>query len=103
MSACTPQCAGRQCGPDGCGGDCGVCAAGQTCSADGLCAGGATDDVLGADGTPDVPSPGDVGNDEPHSGGGGGCNAAAGAFPGVGALFALIALTGLRRRKSRQA
>jgi hypothetical protein len=24
-AACTPQCAGRQCGPDGCGGQCGEC------------------------------------------------------------------------------
>lgn len=34
---CTPQCAGRQCGSDGCGGSCGTCQAGQTCSATSQC------------------------------------------------------------------
>ncbi|MCC6811293.1 MAG: hypothetical protein IT381_27935 [Deltaproteobacteria bacterium] len=29
--ACTPRCANRTCGANGCGGVCGVCAAGQTC------------------------------------------------------------------------
>lgn len=33
---CTPNCAGRSCGPDGCGGVCGTCSGGQTCS-DGVC------------------------------------------------------------------
>ena len=28
---CTPSCAGKQCGDDGCGGSCGSCGAGQTC------------------------------------------------------------------------
>ncbi len=31
--ACTPSCAGRRCGDDGCGGSCGFCAAGETCAA----------------------------------------------------------------------
>jgi len=35
--ACTPTCAGRPCGPDGCGGTCGTCPTGQTCSAVGSC------------------------------------------------------------------
>jgi hypothetical protein len=30
---CTPSCAGKTCGNDGCGGSCGTCAAGKTCSA----------------------------------------------------------------------
>jgi MYXO-CTERM domain-containing protein len=30
--ACDPSCAGKQCGSDGCGGDCGHCAAGSTCN-----------------------------------------------------------------------
>jgi hypothetical protein len=34
---CAPACAGRVCGPDGCGGDCGYCAAGEVCSAAGAC------------------------------------------------------------------
>lgn len=36
--ACTPQCAGKQCGSDGCGGTCGTCASGQTCSLSSQCA-----------------------------------------------------------------
>ncbi len=34
---CTPRCAGRECGPDGCGGSCGSCEQGETCSAAGRC------------------------------------------------------------------
>lgn len=34
---CEPNCAGKQCGGDGCQGSCGVCAADATCSAAGLC------------------------------------------------------------------
>jgi hypothetical protein len=33
---CTPQCTGRTCGSDGCGGTCGTCMGGQACSA-GVC------------------------------------------------------------------
>ncbi|MEZ4562447.1 MAG: hypothetical protein R2853_06885 [Thermomicrobiales bacterium] len=33
---CTPQCAGKTCGPDGCGGSCGTCAANSICH-DGAC------------------------------------------------------------------
>jgi hypothetical protein len=35
---CTPNCAGRTCGDNGCGGMCGACPMGQTCSAGGTCA-----------------------------------------------------------------
>jgi hypothetical protein len=34
---CTPDCKGRECGPDGCGGSCGTCSAG-TCDEQGQCA-----------------------------------------------------------------
>jgi len=34
---CTPSCAGRQCGDDGCGGSCGLCIYPQTCGAYGKC------------------------------------------------------------------
>ena len=34
---CIPTCAGKQCGLDGCGGDCGACAQGGTCTSQGLC------------------------------------------------------------------
>jgi hypothetical protein len=38
---CVPNCAGRVCGDDGCGGTClpGTCPSGQTCGSDGRCAG----------------------------------------------------------------
>jgi hypothetical protein len=35
--ACTPQCQGKSCGPDGCGGICGTCSDDSTCSLDGQC------------------------------------------------------------------
>ncbi|NOZ00672.1 MAG: hypothetical protein GXP54_02125 [Deltaproteobacteria bacterium] len=34
---CTPQCAGKECGDDGCNGTCGACEAPKTCNADGKC------------------------------------------------------------------
>ena len=34
---CTPNCAGRQCGSDGCVGSCGACTDGSGCGADGQC------------------------------------------------------------------
>ncbi len=34
---CTPQCTGRVCGPDGCGGACGQCAGDERCDAVGVC------------------------------------------------------------------
>ncbi len=34
---CVPNCNGKQCGADGCGGSCGSCPAGSTCSAAGKC------------------------------------------------------------------
>ena len=36
---CTPQCAGKSCGPDGCGGSCGQCASGAQCDGNGRCPG----------------------------------------------------------------
>ncbi len=35
--ACTPSCGARACGDDGCGGSCGSCAAGLSCSGAGAC------------------------------------------------------------------
>lgn len=34
---CVPDCAGRTCGADGCGGSCGSCAADETCQPNGAC------------------------------------------------------------------
>lgn len=36
ISTCQPECSGKNCGPDGCGGDCGTCRSGTRCL-DGLC------------------------------------------------------------------
>ncbi len=35
---CTPDCTGRECGTDGCGGSCGPCPPGESCNAAGQCA-----------------------------------------------------------------
>jgi hypothetical protein len=45
--SCTPSCSGKQCGSDGCGGTCGTCAAGQTCSASGQCGASCTPSCSG--------------------------------------------------------
>jgi hypothetical protein len=37
---CSPNCAGKTCGDDGCGGICGACGSGTTCSPGGTCTGG---------------------------------------------------------------
>ena len=37
--ACTPNCQGKQCGDDGCGGSCGDCPNGSPCLVDGFCQG----------------------------------------------------------------
>ena len=37
LGACQPQCAGRSCGSDGCGGSCGSCTQDKLCSAAGAC------------------------------------------------------------------
>jgi hypothetical protein len=37
VGACTPDCSGKNCGSDGCGGKCGSCAEGFTCSGAGVC------------------------------------------------------------------
>jgi len=39
---CTPNCNGKNCGDDGCKGNCGGCQSGQTCGEDGKCSGGST-------------------------------------------------------------
>ena len=37
---CVPQCQGKSCGNDGCGGTCGTCPSGQTCGTNGTCQSG---------------------------------------------------------------
>ena len=34
---CVPDCTNKECGDDGCGGNCGFCDKGKFCSADGVC------------------------------------------------------------------
>jgi len=42
---CSAKCSGKQCGPNGCGGDCGTCAEPLFCSAAGKCVDEATNDT----------------------------------------------------------
>ena len=42
VGGCTPDCTGKACGGDGCGGTCGACASGQSCKFDGTCVTAAT-------------------------------------------------------------
>jgi hypothetical protein len=37
IPCCTPDCAGKVCGPDGCGGNCGTCPGALVCNASGQC------------------------------------------------------------------
>ena len=58
---CAPNCAGKSCGDDGCGGTCGACTGDQICSAGGQCQGGGTDVASQQDttGAVDAAPPGD--------------------------------------------
>jgi hypothetical protein len=47
--SCTPICALRDCGDDGCGGSCGTCGFSEFCDACGLCVGECTPDCAGKD------------------------------------------------------
>jgi formylglycine-generating enzyme required for sulfatase activity len=38
LACCSPACVGKQCGSDGCGGDCGACPQDYLCQPDGTCA-----------------------------------------------------------------
>lgn len=44
---CVPNCAGRQCGSDGCGANCGTCGGGATCSSAGRCTCGSNQTYCG--------------------------------------------------------
>jgi hypothetical protein len=48
LCPCTTDCAGKNCGDDGCGGSCGACKGGETCTQLGQCK------VVGAQPAPDV-------------------------------------------------
>jgi hypothetical protein len=87
-------CAGMQCGDDGCGGSCGTCGDGLTCSA-GQCVGGSGDD----DGSNGNGSNGENGDDDGTGTNGtksGGCSTSGG---GVGGLAIVLACVLPRRRR----
>ncbi|HEX9294289.1 MAG TPA: glycoside hydrolase family 19 protein [Polyangiaceae bacterium] len=44
---CTPNCSGKNCGNDGCSGNCGTCATGSTCNASGSCVASCTPSCAG--------------------------------------------------------
>jgi hypothetical protein len=46
-TGCTPQCSGKACGADGCGGTCGTCGPNQTCNSSGQCTGSCTPSCSG--------------------------------------------------------
>jgi len=50
---CAPACAGRACGPDGCGGVCGACAPGERCTQAGQCVSECVPDCAGRECGPD--------------------------------------------------
>jgi hypothetical protein len=82
--ACAPQCGGKVCGDDGCGGSCGNCGVNQTCQA-GQCVGGAMDagatDGGGTNPGDGGTNPGDGGTN-PGTDGGGNPNVDGGGNPG---------------------
>jgi hypothetical protein len=95
--ACIPSCAGKDCGDDGCGEECGQCEAGLACNEAGHCASppAEPDDAPGAD----------VGPGGKDTGGSGGCAAAPDPGPAstgtiliVAAILALLAAGRFGRR-----
>jgi subtilase family serine protease len=52
-TTCTPQCSGKQCGSDGCGGVCGTCPSGESCNSAGQCVAGCTPQCTGKQCGPD--------------------------------------------------
>jgi len=115
---CTAQCQGAECGPDGCGGECGACPSGEVC-VDALCiVPGTTDTTTGDDVPPIGNDPGATGTDLPAGEGSGhynerdtgttpvatgassgGCTAGAAASPIPALAFLLTTLAALRRRR----
>jgi uncharacterized protein YkwD len=90
--ACTPDCAGKQCGDDGCGGSCGNCTGGATCQVNTCIPAGADAGPIG-----DNADAGTAGG----GGGGGksGCCEAGGSSNAIVALGVLAAMLRSRRRR----
>gem|GEM_PF-3558485 len=103
-ACCLPDCTGRECGDDSCGGACGECTEGNTCDTEGKCQPDETDgDSDAEDSEVETESDtasgdGDSNTDESGSGSDGGCNAPAAP---VSVVFMLM-LSGLAivRRKT---
>ncbi len=89
-------CQNATCGDDGCGGSCGTCPDGLTCSAGACTSASLVDAGTNMFGGDDA-GPGSAG--ETGSGGGGCCQASSVSPLGTLALGTLIALVGLRRRR----
>jgi MYXO-CTERM domain-containing protein len=83
---CTPQCTGKQCGDDGCGGSCGGCTGTDTCESNACVGSGG-----GGSNNPD----GGTGGGGDGSSTGCGCGSASGA----GALWLGVVALVLRRRR----
>lgn len=55
LSACVPNCSGKTCGDDGCGGSCGICLKGRSCvEGNCACTPNCTNKMCGSDGCGDV-------------------------------------------------
>ena len=89
-NACVPACTNKECGPDGCGSVCGACAPGMVCSAQFVCeVEQYEDDVVAVEPV----------QEEPKSGGSGGCSAGPVSHgPAPMLLLMLIGLLAVRRR-----
>ena len=97
-TGCTPQCDGRGCGSDGCGGFCGTCSDGLECRY-GTCAMPVVDTAEVTD--PGTDATGEAGGGTPGDSGGG-CQS--GARGGAGAwAMVLLAMVGLALRRPRPA
>jgi len=115
---CTPECSGKSCGDDGCGGACGLCEAGTKCGASGACeqcTADCAERICGPDGcggscgdcddgsmcTPDglCAASGTGGSDDADTGSSGGCSAVTAGVPSHLILLLLAAfLLAFRRR-----
>ncbi len=90
---CAPQCTGKQCGDDGCGGACGNCTATDSCSSAGVCIAPASDA-----GPPGGGNTGDAGTGT--SGGGGCCETGGGGGLAAMGWFGALAIVLRRRRRT---
>jgi len=96
---CVPQCSGKTCGDDACGGSCGNCGAGETCEAN-TCVGASGDDAGNGGGSNNG---GDGGIDGGGTGDGGGCCDTGTSSRSPLVLLAWLGVLGLIVRPRRRA